>query len=291
VNACCEPESVPLKIMKCTRVERLLPLHVAGDLTGRRARAVPKHLTMCAACRRAAAEFDASRNLLRAEAAALPAEFDEAFYEEIRHSVLARIKRDRTLAPPLSARFPSLFNVRLAYATSLALIIIAVALSLHSFLNRTSEDDRRQSVIAKANITPNGLPAATPTPQVTPAANNGLLTSQVSVEIAGRATGGEARGAKSPSAKGRTRIERARSGAQPSFMLTGNSLPHAGRNSLAPDTGGTKQGTNQQELATGSSGGAVSAQTEVSRIEIQTSDPNIRIIWLSPVTDSAPPLQ
>jgi len=76
-------------------------------------------------------------------------------------------------------------------------------------------------------------------------------------------------------------------------MLTGNSLPHIGRNPLAPDTGGTKQATSPQELATGSSGGggAATAQTEVSRIEIQTSDPNIRIIWLSPVTDSASPLK
>ena len=33
------------------------------------------------------------------------------------------------------------------------------------------------------------------------------------------------------------------------------------------------------------------AQPEVSRIEIQTSDPNIRIIWLSPKIEAAQPLK
>jgi hypothetical protein len=35
----------------------------------------------------------------------------------------------------------------------------------------------------------------------------------------------------------------------------------------------------------GISGATTAAQPGVSRIEIQTSDPNIRIIWLSPGTE------
>lgn len=279
--------------MKCTRVEKFLPLHVAGDLTGRRARrAVTKHLTTCAACRHAVDEYDASRKLLRA--AALPPDFGGAFYEEIRNNVLAQIKRDRTLAPPPFARFSSLFNVRLAYAASLGLIIFAAALSFYSYTRRTDEEATRQKMIVNAN----GQSSATPVATVTPPAvaqqeRKDWQTSQASIGRAGGTTGeGGGRGAKSPLRKRPARIESLRSGAQPNLMLAGHTPSNAGRNPRAPNSAGTSQATNPRELATGSNGGTATTElTEISRIEIQTSDPNIRIIWLAPGTDSAQPLK
>jgi hypothetical protein len=72
-------------------------------------------------------------------------------------------------------------------------------------------------------------------------------------------------------------------------MLTSNTPSNARRSPLALNAAEAKRATNPQGLARGSDG--IGALTEVSRIEIQTSDPNIRIIWLAPGTDSAQPLK
>jgi len=271
--------------MRCTRVKKFLPLQVAGDLRGHRDRAVTKHLTTCAACRHAAVEYDASRQLLRAGAESLPAEFDSAFYEGIRNSVLAQIKGGRTPAPPPFAAFSSFFNGRLAYAAMLALIVTAAALSLHNYTRRTNEEAGRQKMIVNVNSQLIETPAPAATSTVARRVHQDRQTPQASVDL----TGG-ARVAKSSLAKQHTRIERSRSGAQPSLRLARNTPLLKKRNPLAPD--GIRQATNPQELATGGTGGtATTALTEVSRIEIQTSDPNIRIIWLAPGIDSAPPLK
>jgi anti-sigma factor RsiW len=80
--------------MRCTRAEKFIPLHVAGDLNIRRARAVENHLATCAACRRVASEYESSRDMVRTTSA--PPEFDEAFYEQMRKSgATARSRRPR----------------------------------------------------------------------------------------------------------------------------------------------------------------------------------------------------
>jgi hypothetical protein len=64
------------------------------------------------------------------------------------------------------------------------------------------------------------------------------------------------------------------------------------RNPLAPVSGATERANAQEIATTNGSGGEMNAQPEVSRIEIQTSDPNIRIIWLTPATETpAQPLK
>jgi hypothetical protein len=272
--------------MKCTRVKKHLSLHVAGDLIGRRARVVAKHLTTCEACCHTAKEYDASLNLLRA--ATLPPEFDAAFYDEIRNNVLAQIKRDRRPASPLSARFSLLFNTRLAYAASMVLIILA-ALSLHNYTRRTVLDRATQETWASASYKMPVTPTATATPKPIQATTSQRQTSQPSIDLAGGMRGVGARKAKSQLARQRARIENSRSGTKQSLMLTSNTPSNARRSPLALNAAEAKRATNPQGLARGSDG--IGALTEVSRIEIQTSDPNIRIIWLAPGTDSAQPLK
>jgi hypothetical protein len=67
-----------------------------------------------------------------------------------------------------------------------------------------------------------------------------------------------------------------------------NSVKHttsyAKRNPLAPVVAATAE--NKEQIAS-IGGDATDAAPEVSRIEIQTSDPNIRIIWLSPKPEDA----
>ena len=277
------------KSMNCMRVEKFLPLHVAGDLTGgRRRRAVERHLAACERCRRAAAEHQASLEMFRA--ATLPPDFDGAFYEEIRNSVLARIRRDHTLAPP-RALF-RLANARLAYAASLALLVLAATLALHSYTRRAHEVGERQKMIAAVKPEQAATPAAIKTRPSSRPADDGRSSPRAFRESARGASDARRRslGLSPPhtSANG----EHARREAQQSRDAAHRAPSLARRNPLAPpppDAATERAGAT--EIA-GAGDVKNAQQSEVSRIEIQTSDPNIRIIWLSPATEeSARPLQ
>ncbi|HKP72286.1 MAG TPA: zf-HC2 domain-containing protein [Pyrinomonadaceae bacterium] len=250
--------------MRCTRAEKLIPLHVAGDLNEGRARAVATHLATCAACRGVAGEYGASREMVRAASA--PPEFDEAFYEQMRAGVLAQIKRDRTPAPPPRS-FASLFNTRLAYAAALAVLVIAGALSLRNFSRRTTGDDAQQPAVV-AVVNNNRAPAPTETPTIP------------------KLTGRESLNVTTPRVERRERAERTQRATRRSPAQARQTPPHVEQNLVASTNAATRRVVGQ-EIA----GGEASAKPEVSRIEIQTSDPNIRIIWLAAKTDAPEPLK
>lgn len=281
-----------MKSMRCTRVEKFLPLHVAGDLQGRRAAKVANHLATCERCRVMVEEYDASQHLVRA-AATLPPDFDGAFYEELRRSVLDEIRRTRPLAPPPSFRFASLFNVRFAYAASLALIVATVAaLSLQSYLGRKSTDGAAEKMLADAKLEHTMRPQATPPTASTQATGDGRET-PAPFDEAARENGrrGAQRVAQSPSTQRRAvNNGNAQSETQRSVNLAKNAPLPVRRNSRAPIVSAPDKRV--EEIARSSVGNVTNDAPEVSRIEIQTSDPNIRIIWLSPKpVDIAQPLK
>jgi hypothetical protein len=289
--------------MNCTRTEKFLPLHVAGDLAGRRrARAIERHLVACARCRRAAAEYRASRELF--SATTLSPDFDGAFYDEIRNSVLAQIRHDRTLAPPAPCGFAGLFNARFALAASLALLLIAAALAFHSYAPRTSEPGAGRKMIAAVNDgsaatrppTTATLPSKTNTPPPAPAGGDARAALRQPEEFAGATSRRSAERAPKPSlSKPETYSGSAQTEAPPRLSSKQRMPVHARRNLHALNAAAATTRANAGEL--GDRGGrapafAAAPAPEVSRIEIQTSDPNIRIIWLSPGTeDTARPLK
>jgi hypothetical protein len=275
--------------MKCTRIEKFLPLYVASDLTGRRARAVESHLATCEKCRLAAVEHRASRELFRA--AALAPDFDSAFYEEIRNSVLARIRRDHTFAPP--SPFSRFFDARLAYAASLALLLLVAALALHSRTPRTPEENVRRAMIADADQGRTAALLTRRTPRASEPGSDGAQASNPPGQLARGATGGARRASKPSLAKANPKIRIVRKETTPGLASAQRTPSHAGRNSPPPTAAAAPPRANASEIAVaGNSGVATDAPGEVSRIEIQTSDPNIRIIWLSPATeDAAQPLK
>jgi hypothetical protein len=274
--------------MKCTRVEKFLPLYITGDLTGRRRRrrAVENHLSACEKCRLAAGEYRASRELFRA--AALSPDFDAAFYEEIRTSVLAQIRRDRTPAPP--SRFSTLFNARLAYAASFALLFIVAALALHNYPRRTPEDGTQQKLIAGEDRARPTVPATIKTPPPTPPESKERPIPRPLDESARVAASSGRRAPKSPLPGSHAKIESAQTASLRGLHVTSRAPSRVRRNSPALPVAATAQA--EAIAAQGASGRAANALPEVSHIEIQTSDPNIRIIWLSPDTkDQARPLK
>jgi hypothetical protein len=237
--------------VNCARASELIPLHVAGDLPARRAQAVAQHLDACAQCRTTADEYAASRAWLQTGAQPV---FADAFYDDIRAAVLRQIKQAQHPAP-----FFASFNARrLAYvAAAVALVCVVCALAWRAQVGRKSD-----SVIVKNGV--NELNVPTPTPTSMP-----LGVERVSAEQPHQ-----------------TAIKQRRPRRSPNTGLPARSLHTAHEETaISPQLkrAPAPLPTNPDEP------GPAAAVTEVARIEIQTADPNIRIIWLAPSTADALP--
>ncbi|HMX24533.1 MAG TPA: zf-HC2 domain-containing protein, partial [Blastocatellia bacterium] len=76
--------------MKCELVEKLIPLHIGGDLEPSESESLRQHLADCARCRQLQEEFEASRVWLREMTAP---DFDAAIYADLRATVIRQIKQ------------------------------------------------------------------------------------------------------------------------------------------------------------------------------------------------------
>jgi hypothetical protein len=273
--------------MTCGRAQKLMPLYAGGDLAGRVARRAAAHVEGCDACRRLAAEFAETREWARA--AAEPPQFGAEFYEALRSGVLEEIRRGaRPRGPRRAAFFDALGGRRLAYATSFALLLVACALAFNYYSRRATDAtdappsplakrpadarqaDVRQADVLKADV----LQAATPEPA-----------------FASRRH--ELRPAP-PRAVNEPRRTHPRPEARPRVELAGGSVrqtPGASRDAPGGGAGrelnaGPSVEPAPRQVASAAAGPA--GPGEVARIEMQTADPNIRIIWLAPQEAPAP---
>ncbi len=230
--------------MTCARACELLPLHIAGDLPAGRAAVVAQHLRTCAACRAQADEYAASRAWLQAGAQPM---FADEFYNDIRAAVLRQIRQEGTPAAPQPAPFfASLRGWRLLYvAASVALFCVAGALAWQVYSKHqpqpTMAADTRSA--REPAPTPSGItsPDDPPRTGATPPPVGRANRQLIHHQVAAYAP-----------------------------------RPHAPH--TAPSARGLNSLTVQQTAAATN---APAPGTEVARIELQTADPNIRIIWLA----------
>jgi hypothetical protein len=237
-----------MRTSNCKRIAPRISLYVAGDLVGESEREVAVHLAACEECRRLSEEFSESGSLL-ARARVLP-EFGAEFYSGIRSSVLADIERGRILSKP------SLFRPRWLYATALAAVVIASGVMLQHF-SRTRHPASQNLALA---------PQVTGQPESDQAKGNSVSSSPQSL---GR-SGGKSGPVRRPDASDRAQAGRKSSEQIAQAMQAPTSVGPVGLDSATLSDGSVSS----------SSGLALSSQ--VSRIEIQTANPNIRIIWLAP---------
>jgi hypothetical protein len=113
--------------MLCTHAEKLIPLFAGDDLPAREADALRRHLESCENCRRLAAEFEESRDWLRGFAAP---QFDEVVLDGVRDSVLRDIGRIENRAQWLQWIVPG-WNLRFAASMAMLLLIVFVATYAH----------------------------------------------------------------------------------------------------------------------------------------------------------------
>lgn len=234
----------------CKRMTKMMSLYIAGDLVGEPERKAASHLATCEGCRQLASQFSESSNLLT-QAWAQP-DFGAEFYAGIRSAVLGEISHHRVPSKP------SIFGRPWLYAASLAVAIIASGVMLQ--YRRTA-----------------------------PETSQGLASNSRGLD---RPTSGRAKGADPSSSPQLSELQSPRRSRRPAVVRTPDALntPVAARDDrkeIAPAIVALRAGgasalesaTLSGQSASSSSGAASSS--EVSRIEIQTADPNIRIIWLS----------
>jgi anti-sigma factor RsiW len=215
--------------MNCTRVRRLMPLYVGGDLDAEKARAVFEHLRSCAGCAAAEAAVDSNRRMVRTLE---PPDFEDEYYDGIRRSVLDEIAARHTAPQGVLAL---LFGRRrrFVFATMAAVLVSSMTLTV-----------MRREPVAEVQI----RPSTNASPPVAPPPTKTLPQAGESAKTAG------------------PRVSR-KHPPRPRKRVPPVTLETVRDPALATDAG--------------------ESWPEMQRIELQTSDPNIRIIWFAPKQEGA----
>jgi hypothetical protein len=119
--------------MNCKDVQELLPLYVGRDLEESNARLVTSHVQACSECANSASQYRESRLLLQQFA---PPRFSDSTYAGIRQRVLDEIAQESS-APTLLQLIASPLNpgFRWAFATVLLLSVCLLAFYISSIRN------------------------------------------------------------------------------------------------------------------------------------------------------------
>ncbi len=244
--------------MDCTRVEEMLALFVGDDLDARQTESVRAHLAGCAACQARADEWTASRAWLRAT----PPQFDEAFYAGLRQSVLRELAARENAGGRFDRLFAWLPQWRWQPVWAAAALLLLAGWTVYRITVGQSSDV--QPAYAVATPSPAALP-----PDVRKVSD---LPGQVSLSSRGYAPD---RWGRSPNNSW--------------AALPGGRRPHAHQAAEPQEVGATDAALVAQATAqnTGVARPATAKEPEMLRMEIQTADPNIRIIWLTPLQGAA----
>lgn len=120
--------------MNCKQIEKLLPLYVGHDLDTQSGRLIAAHVESCPACSVAAGEYQQGRELLQESA---PPVFSEDVYAEIRQNVWRQIETDSATRSPWEGVF-DLFRPRLAWALATVALIAVLVLGIYLVSNQFS---------------------------------------------------------------------------------------------------------------------------------------------------------
>lgn len=243
--------------MNCNQVESLLPLYAGHDLDARTAGRISMHLQSCAACTDAAAEYRDTRQLLEDFA---PPEFSEGTFAGMRQVVWRQIETEST-TPSFSGLIGAWFRPRLGWAVVTAVLLVVFALGIY-FMSDRRRDQQPVAVNPQKMDAGNGQPKQSALPAFSLAASRGNNSQHLSDQR--------------PPQKRMQRTEVRDRDRTNSVAMIAASAPEA-------------QPTTSPPNDSISSGAAVNGDTQKTlRMEIQTKNPNIRIIWLAPRDAKSP---
>jgi hypothetical protein len=263
--------------MNCRRIGELIPLYIEGDLEPNRSEEVRAHLDSCAHCSRICNQYGESQALLRSY---VPPEFDAAFFDGLKRTVLAGIEREES-RPSFFQLLAQEWRRNTALATAIALLIVFGMIALYAYRDR-------------AGSSPTGEGRATAGPahkDEEPGVRDNRVSPETPQQPAPR-TGPERKVRPKPAyAKSReipmTEIEPEliSQGTVPEPMPDLASIDPLNDPALRNEMVEQMDELERQVQWTG----IPTSEPELMRIEIQTSDPDIRIIWFaSKGSDSKP---
>ncbi len=240
--------------MNCKQIENLLPLYVSHDLDADRERLVAAHVQACDECHSVADEYRETRVLLQEFA---PPAFGENVYAEIRQNVWREIQAE-SASPSITEVIAGWFRPRLTWAVATALLIAVSVLGVYLIGTRWT---------ARQPVAVNG-------PQKNPTESNQQAgTPREAVATASPSPPGE--GMNGPRQviihHSERRGDRRRAPHRPDFLWSAKAPD-------APPVKGVSPGINN---SAGPESSAARDSSKALRMEIQTKDPNIRIIWFA----------
>jgi hypothetical protein len=232
--------------MNCRRCEHLMPLYVEGDLTSRLADQMSEHLDWCGKCNWLFDEYKESQSWLRSPSAS---EFGDAELSALKAGILKRVT-ESSAKPSLLGSLMQQWGRRQVFAVSTA-VVIAGAVLLYVYQTR-----------AKVTV---------PVPQIV---DSHPSQQPIQPDPPALAAAPDKPSDASPSKRHRQPKRR--------YVRASNSEPALARQVV--ERNGSQAGPGEQNAP----GQAVNRWADlmsspaVLRIEFQTSDPNIRIIWFAP---------
>lgn len=260
--------------MNCKRVEELLPLYAGRELEEESARLVTTHVRDCSDCARSAQEYGESTQLLQLFA---PPQFSEATYAAVRSSVLREIERESSAPQSIFALefLRRTFQPRLMWAVSTAVLLAVCVFAYYFIANRSGGPRYEQANVGsqqdnlKSSPSPSSddlKPAPTGTADAPPAFTTGSRKPGLNLSAQ---TERHSKRARESSTQAGLPGRRPRPPAVP--VTSAQYLPVEAKDPI-PNTSVTSEKT--------------------LRLEIQTSDRNIRIIWFShPLTNEGSPIE
>ena len=111
--------------MKCRRVKKLLPLYIEGDLALNRTEKISAHLEWCGQCNWLADEYKESQDWLRTNQTP---EFDQAFLDSFKSTVMRRVE-ENAVRPSMLATIAQHWSRRQLLAIS-GVTFIAIGMVL-----------------------------------------------------------------------------------------------------------------------------------------------------------------
>ena len=227
--------------MNCKQVEELLPLYAGRDLEEKRATLVAEHVQTCAACARVADEY---RESVQLSGQFAPPIFSEAVYAGIRQRVLREIETEAT-APSWSQTIKGVFRPRFTWAIASVLLMLVSIFAIYFLMNKGNVEQQLANT-PPAEVQPGTREHTSSAPQQDKRTDR---SPSATVINPGRK---RPRAMNTASAKTTGTMSTAQNvSPQPNSILEPMEFPH-------------------QDSA---------ASAKPLRVEIQTKDPKIRIIW------------
>lgn len=254
--------------MNCTRAEQLIPLQAGGDLSPTEADRLRQHIDTCARCQQIAEEFTASQAWLSQFAApAFDPKFDDAVFADLRASVLREIKQMESAGEGTDRRrwfgwlWPQ-WSPRFAFAAAVALLILIGGLAVSVTRHKTPAQPET-AIKDKPQQKKPDQPSPLPQDQSPNENHQANATEQPKHSTASW-----------PPQRLQRLIPE-----EPAPSV--DSMPSIVTAQATPGIEPTTDPARTADVA--------KAEPEMLRIEFQTADPNIRIIWFAPKTGKTEP--